>query len=157
MAFMHILCFPRPRTRCQSLVSAQAQCLFFCMNPLTHSTYSWSCSKYRRTRPRAVSGVAYGGSNPALGPNIAGNANSWGISSLLCVRSLFPLHMTKSECVVCSYNQLKRRATGDAPDRPLIGHYRFSINTCSSPPKCSHPFNVSLTFEPHSPIVYSIV
>jgi solute carrier family 25 folate transporter 32 len=55
-----------------------------------------------------------------LGPNIAGNASSWGLYFILCV-SLFPSPRDLSDLI---YNQLKPRATDDAPDRPLLS---FSI------------------------------
>ena len=55
-----------------------------------------------------------------LGPNIAGNASSWGLYFLLCVLYLialwFSIHTLGS---LNSYNQLKRRATVGTPDKPL--------------------------------------
>ena len=58
-----------------------------------------------------------------LGPNIAGNASSWGLYFLLCVLHFIPfgflfLHFLPF-LLFNSYNQLKRRATVGAPDRPL--------------------------------------
>jgi solute carrier family 25 folate transporter 32 len=56
-----------------------------------------------------------------LGPNVAGNASSWGLYFLLCVAFFIPfcflfLHFCS---FFISYNQLKRRATVEAPDKPL--------------------------------------
>lgn len=54
-----------------------------------------------------------------LSPNIAGNASSWGLYFLLCVSSFPFLTLLNLNLCVCSYNQLKRRATVGAPDQPL--------------------------------------
>jgi len=56
-----------------------------------------------------------------LGPNVAGNASSWGLYFLLCVAFFIPFVFYSY--IFCSffisYNQLKRRATVEAPDKPL--------------------------------------
>ncbi|KAN0134114.1 hypothetical protein V8E53_008051 [Lactarius tabidus] len=51
-----------------------------------------------------------------LVPKVAGNASSWGLYFIKCV-SLFPSPRDLSDLI---YNQLKPRATDDAPDRPLL-------------------------------------
>jgi len=62
-----------------------------------------------------------------LGPNVAVNASSWVLYFLLCVLRSF-VHPLGSQILtfllfafllLVSYNQLKRRATVGAPDRPL--------------------------------------
>ena len=72
-----------------------------------------------------------------LGPNIAGNASSWGLYFLLCVLHFIPfvflfLHFFNS------YNQLKRRATVGAPDTPLSASQYLLFSAEAS----SHPFYV---------------
>jgi solute carrier family 25 folate transporter 32 len=60
-----------------------------------------------------------------LGPNIAGNASSWGLYFLLLrvLPSFLPsfqgFPVLTFFAFVASYNQLKRRATVGSPDRPL--------------------------------------
>ncbi|KAH9047142.1 mitochondrial carrier domain-containing protein, partial [Lactarius hengduanensis] len=59
-----------------------------------------------------------------LNPNAAGNANSWGLYFL-------------------SYNQLKRRATVDAPDRPVTASQYLLFSAEASP-------HFSFSFPPKS-------
>lgn len=55
-----------------------------------------------------------------LGPNIAGNASSWGLYFLLCVLRFITLWFSILTLgSLNSYNQLKRRATVGTPEKPL--------------------------------------
>ena len=54
-----------------------------------------------------------------LGPNVAGNASSWGLYFLLLRVFFFLSRFSPALTFVASYNQLKRRATVGSPDRPL--------------------------------------
>jgi solute carrier family 25 folate transporter 32 len=89
-----------------------------------------------------------------LGPNVAGNASSWGLYFLLLSVFLllfFSRSRTGSQptltnswfCVFWllnhSYNQLKRRATVGAPDRPLSASQYLLYSAEAS----SHLFLVS--------------
>ena len=81
------------------------------MNPLDLLKVNRLSSKYRRMYPRVASDVGYAalcdicaskgwcGLCRRLAPNVAGNVSNWGIYFLLCVLSLFPLHMTEYEPV----------------------------------------------------------
>ena len=65
-----------------------------------------------------------------VGPNIAGNASSWGLYFLLCVISPTAGHQTEHDT---SYNQLKRRASGGDLDKPLsAGQYLLCSAQASS-------------------------
>lgn len=65
-----------------------------------------------------------------VGPNIAGNASSWGLYFLLCVsvhRVLPNAH------TVSSYNMLKKRASGGDPNAQLsAGNYLLCSAQASS-------------------------
>lgn len=48
-----------------------------------------------------------------VGPNIAGNASSWGLYFLLCVTLLHPSCVISTDDCWYSYNMLKKRASHD--------------------------------------------
>ena len=75
-----------------------------------------------------------------LGPNVAGNASSWGLYFLLCVLSSVSLARKSENLRIYSYNQLKRRATFDAPDRPLSASQYLLFSAEAS----SHIFSSTL-------------
>jgi solute carrier family 25 folate transporter 32 len=76
-----------------------------------------------------------------LGPNVAGNASSWGLYFLF-------------------YNQLKRRATDDAPDRPLSAsqYLLFSAEASAVTAILTNPIWVvkvrTFTAPPNSPAAH---
>jgi solute carrier family 25 (mitochondrial folate transporter), member 32 len=137
-----------------------------CMNPLDLLKVKFQVS----TRAPSGSGVGRGiwlalrdihasegwrGLYRGLGPNVAGNASSWGLYFLLLSVFLllfFSRSRTGSQptltnswfCVFFwllnhSYNQLKRRATVGAPDRPLSASQYLLYSAEAS----SHLFLVS--------------
>jgi solute carrier family 25 (mitochondrial folate transporter), member 32 len=86
-----------------------------------------------------------------LSPNIAGNASSWGLYFLLCVFAASkPFVFLLLPLMFSSYNQLKRRATLDAPDRPLSASqyllYSAEASCASFLPSCLLPAPLILPF-----------
>lgn len=73
-----------------------------------------------------------------VGPNIAGNASSWGLYFLLCVASLLLLESRRTNYEWLSrYNMLKKRASGDDINYVLTSSQYLLCSAQASPPTFS--------------------